>query len=152
MATHAAFDEGVRALLARPEGIEVLGVVADAVETDSAVRARGGGASSATACRRCSCRTPSHALRGIRYLEESGAGRGTFLPLASARTAARVRRRCATSRAAEPRRTRAARRPLPRERAPRRRASAASLPDALVVETLEDALEIVSRRRARSPA
>src|SRR5262249_42589134 len=35
VATHSAFDEGVRALLAGPEGIEVLGVVADAVETDS---------------------------------------------------------------------------------------------------------------------
>src|SRR2546422_1032967 len=34
--THAAFDEGVRALLARPEGLEVMSVVADVVETDSA--------------------------------------------------------------------------------------------------------------------
>jgi len=36
VATHAAFDEGARALLAAPESIEVLGVVADAVEADSA--------------------------------------------------------------------------------------------------------------------
>src|SRR5438093_720943 len=36
VASHSAFDEGVRALLARPEGVDVIGVVADAVETDSA--------------------------------------------------------------------------------------------------------------------
>ena len=35
VATHSAFDEGVRALLARPEGVEVMGVVADALETGS---------------------------------------------------------------------------------------------------------------------
>ena len=44
VATHSAFDEGVRALLAATgRASRVLGVVADAVETDSALRARGGG-------------------------------------------------------------------------------------------------------------
>ena len=35
VATHSAFDEGVRALLAQPAGLAVSGVVADALETDS---------------------------------------------------------------------------------------------------------------------
>ena len=87
VATHSAFDEGVRALLADPRGLEVLGVVADALETDSAheraVEAFLGDRLQAVL-------TPdaAHALRGIRHLQESGAGRGTFLPLASARTKA----------------------------------------------------------------
>ena len=37
-------------------------------------------------------------MRGIRYLESSGAGRGTFLPRASARTAAAVSTPSARSR------------------------------------------------------
>ena len=41
VATHAAFDEGVRQLLDRPEGMEVLGVVADCVETSSQYEAAG---------------------------------------------------------------------------------------------------------------
>src|SRR5438552_1678929 len=36
VANHSVFDEGVRALLARPEGVDVNGVVADSVETDFA--------------------------------------------------------------------------------------------------------------------
>ena len=84
VATHSAFDEGVRALLQKPEGLEVLGVVADAMETDSdherAVEAFMGDRLQAVL-------TPdaATAIRGIRYLRASGAGRGTFLPLRSAR-------------------------------------------------------------------
>src|SRR5438552_4745101 len=82
VATHAAFDEGVRALLAGPEGIEVLGVVADAVETDSAYERA---VEAFLGDRLQAVLTPDapQALRGIRYLEESGAGRGAFLPLGS---------------------------------------------------------------------
>jgi chromosome segregation protein len=143
VATHAAFDEGVRALLAGPNGIEVLGVVADAVETDSqferAVEALFGDRLQAVMVP-----DASHALRGIAWLEESGAGRGTFLPLASART----RQECATLRdvaRVEPG-ARGLIADLFRVSGPHADAIRGSLPDALVVETLEQALEIVSRR------
>ena len=62
-------------------------MVADAVETDStherAVEAFLGDRLQAVLVP-----DAAHALRGIRYLQESGAGRGAFLPLASARTKA----------------------------------------------------------------
>jgi chromosome segregation protein len=143
VATHSAFDEGVRALLAGPEGIEVRGVVADAVETDSkyerAVEAFLGDRLQAVL-------TPdaSEALRGIRYLQESGAGRGAFLPLASARAKAD----CAALRDAaqqEPR-ARGLLGDVYRVTGPHAAAIRAALPEALVVDTLEDALEIVSRQ------
>src|SRR5438445_8538 len=142
VATHSAFDEGVRALLAGPEGIEVLGVVADAVETDStyerAVEAFLGDRLQAVL-------TPdtSHALRGIRHLQDSGAGRGAFLPLASART----RADCASLRdvARQEAPTRGLLSDLYRVTGPHAAPIRAALPDALVVETLEDALAIVSR-------
>ena len=143
VATHAAFDEGVRALLAGPNGIEVLGVVADAVETDSqferAVEALFGDRLQAVLVP-----DASHALRGIGWLEESGAGRGTFLPLASART----RHECATLRdvaRVEPG-ARGLIADLFRVSGPHAEAIRGSLPDALVVESLEQALDIVSRR------
>jgi chromosome segregation protein len=142
VATHSAFDEGVRALLAGPEGIEVLGVVADAVETDStyerAVEAFLGDRLQAVL-------TPdtAHALRGIRHLQDSGAGRGAFLPLASART----RADCASLRdvARQETLTRGLLSDLYRVTGPHAAPIRAALPDALVVETLEGALAIVSR-------
>jgi chromosome segregation protein len=80
VATHSAFDEGVRALLEHPEGLEVLGVVADSIETSSAhekaVEAFLGDRLQAVLVP-----DTSHASRGIRHLQASGAGRGTFLPL-----------------------------------------------------------------------
>jgi len=143
VATHSAFDEGVRALLARPEGIEVLGVVADAVETDStyerAVEAFLGDRLQAVL-------TPdaSQALRGIRYLQESGAGRGAFLPLASART----RADCGTLREIARQETgaRGLLGDLYRVTGPHAAPIRAALPEALVVDTLEEALAIVSRQ------
>src|SRR5207245_4815382 len=142
VATHSAFDEGVRALLAGPEGIEVLGVVADAVETDStyerAVEAFLGDRLQAVLAP-----DTSHALRGIRHLQDSGAGRGAFLPLASART----RADCASLRdvARQEAPTRGLLSDLYRVTGPHAAPIRAALPDALVVETLEDALAIVSR-------
>jgi chromosome segregation protein len=143
VATHSAFDEGVRAVLSGPEGIEVQGVVADAVETDStyerAVEAFLGDRLQAVL-------TPdsSHALRGIRYLQESGAGRGAFLPLASARTKAD----CGALRdvARQEPRARGLLGDVYRVTGPHAAAIRAALPEALVVDTLEDAMEIVSRQ------
>jgi chromosome segregation protein len=143
VATHSAFDEGVRAVLGGPEGIEVLGVVADAVETDSqferAVEAFLGDRLQAVI-------TPdaTHALRGIRYLQESGAGRGAFLPIASART----RADCASLRdaASQEPRARGLLGDVYRVSGPYAAAIRAALPEALVVDTLEDALALVSRQ------
>src|SRR5712691_799301 len=87
VATHSAFDEGVRALLAGPEGNEVLGVVADAVETDSAYE-RAVEAFLGDRLQAVLTPDPARALRGIRRLQDSGAGRGAFLPLSAARTGA----------------------------------------------------------------
>jgi len=143
VATHSAFDEGVRALLGRPEGLEVLGVVADTLETGSeherAVEAFLGDRLQAVLVP-----DAEQARRGIRWLQSSGAGRGAFLPLASART----RNDCG------PLRDIATQEPLSLgllsdfyrvggEHAARVRAS---LPDAIVVRTLEDALEVSSRQ------
>jgi chromosome segregation protein len=143
VATHSAFDEGVRALLGRPEGLEVIGVVADALETGSeherAVEAFLGDRLQAVLVP-----DAEEARRGIRWLQSSGAGRGAFLPLASART----RNDCG------PLRDIAAQEPLSLgllsdfyrvsgEHAERVRAS---LPDAIVVATLEHALEVSSRQ------
>ena len=87
VATHSAFDQGVRTLLAQPAGVEVMGVVADALETDS-VSERAVEAFLGDRLQAVLVPDASHALRGIRHLEESGTGRGTFLPLQSARTKA----------------------------------------------------------------
>jgi chromosome segregation protein len=140
--THSAFDDGVRAVLDKPAGLDILGVVADSVETDSeyerAVESFAGDRLQAVLVP-----DAGQALRGIRWLQESGSGRGTFLPLASART----RSDCGPLReiARQEPRVKGLLSELYRvtgEHADRIRAS---LPDALVVETLEDALAIVER-------
>ena len=73
VATHSAFDEGVRALLGRPEGLEVFGVVADALETGSeherAVEAFLGDRLQAVLVP-----DAEQARRGIRWLQASSAG------------------------------------------------------------------------------
>ncbi len=141
--THSAFDEGVRALLEKPAGIEVLGVVADALETEPeyerVVEAFLGDRLQAVL-------TPDsdHALRGVRYLEDSGAGRGTFLPLASARTKANCAHLRETA-AREPKVT-GLLSDLFRVSGPHAERIRASLPDALVVATLEDAFDVISRQ------
>jgi len=154
VATHSAFDEGVRALLGRfapghgavPDGEETLdvrGVVADALDTDSrherALEAFLGDRLQAVLVG-----DAEQARRGIRWLQANGAGRGTFLPLASART----RSDCGPLRAI------AAQEPKAlgllsdfyRVSGPHAERIRASLPDALVVATLEDALEVASRQ------
>ncbi|HSD29683.1 MAG TPA: chromosome segregation protein SMC, partial [Vicinamibacteria bacterium] len=143
VATHSAFDEGVRAILANSSGVEVLGVVADALETDSdherAVEAFLGDRLQAVL-------TPdaAHALRGVRYLQESGAGRGTFLPLAQART----RADCGPLRdiAREEAKVKGLLSELFRVTGPHADRIRASLPDALVVASLEDAFDVIARQ------
>jgi len=143
VATHSAFDEGVRALLAGPEGMEVIGVVADALETGSdherAVEAFLGDRLQAVLVP-----DAAQALRGIRWLQSSGAGRGAFLPLASART----RNDCGPLR--EIARSEATALGLLsdfyRVSGPHAERIRASLPDAIVVGSLEEALDVVSRQ------
>ena len=85
----------------------------------------------------------SHAVHGVRWLQESGAGRGTFLPLANARDAGDGGPLREIARQ-EPK-VRGLLSDLYRVTGPHADRIRASLPDALVVETLEDALEIVAR-------
>jgi chromosome segregation protein len=143
VATHSAFDEGVRALLAGPEGVEVHGVVADALETGSeherALEAFLGDRLQAVIVP-----DADHARRGIRWLQSSGAGRGAFLPLASART----RHDCGPLReiAAQEPKALGLLSDFYRVGGPHADRIRASLPDAIVVATLEDALEACSRQ------
>jgi chromosome segregation protein len=143
VATHSAFDEGVRALLSRPEGLEVFGVVADALETgpdhERAVEAFLGDRLQAVLVP-----DAEQARRGIRWLQASGAGRGAFLPLASART----RHDCGPLReiAAEEPKSLGRLSDFYRVGGPHAERIRASLPDALVVATLEDALDVVTRQ------
>jgi chromosome segregation protein len=143
VATHSAFDEGVRALLSGPEGIEVLGVVADALETDSA-HERAVEAFLGDRLQAVLTRDAGQALAGIRYLQESGAGRGALLPLASART----RSDCGPLRdiARQEPRARGLLSDLYRVTGPHEAAIRAALPDAIVVDTLEDAFEVIARQ------
>ena len=143
VATHSAFDEGVRALLSRPEGIEVHGVVADALETGSeherALEAFLGDRLQAVLVP-----DAEQARRGIRWLQSSGAGRGAFLPLASART----RHDCGPLReiARQEPKSLGLLSDFYRVGGAHADRIRASLPDAIVVATLEDALEVASRQ------
>ena len=82
--------------------------------------------------------------RGIRYLRDSGAGRCAFLPLASARTKAD----CGPLRevAAQEPKVEGLLSDFYRVTGPHADRIKASLPDALVVASLEDALDLVSRQ------
>jgi chromosome segregation protein len=140
--THSAFDEGVRALLERPPGVDVLGVVADFVETDKtherAVEAFMGDRLQAVL-------TPdaASAIRGVRYLHEQSAGRGTFLPVASVRSENDHGSLRDVLR--EERKAKGLLSDVYRVTGPHAAEIHAALPNALVFETLEDALEVRSR-------
>jgi chromosome segregation protein len=86
----------------------------------------------------------AEALRGIRYLQQSNSGRGTFLPLASARTKAD----CAPLRevATEEPKVKGLLSDFYRVSGPHADRIKASLPDALLLESLEDALDVIARR------
>jgi len=141
VATHAAFDEGARALLAGPESIEVLGVVADAVEAEStherAVEAFLGDRLQAVLVA-----DAGRAVQGVRFLEESGAGRGALLLLdAAARPVDRSRLREIAGRE---RRVRGLLSERYRVTGPHAEAIRNALPDALVVDALDDALAVAA--------
>jgi chromosome segregation protein len=143
VATHSAFDEGVRAVLERPEGLDVLGVVADAVETgpdhERAVEAFLGDRLQAVLVP-----DVEQARRGVRWLQSSGAGRTAFLPLASSRTPGGFGslREIAHQ---EPKAL-ALLSDFYRVSGPHAEAIRTALPDALVVATLEDAFDVASRQ------
>ena len=151
VSTHSAFDEGVRALLAMrergeeaPEGpIEVLGVVADAVETDDPAYERAMEGFLGDRLQALLVPDAAHALRGVRYLERSGTGRGAFLAVASART----KGGCELLRqiAAEEPKVRGLLGDVYRVSGLHAAQVRAALPEALVVASLEDALEVVAR-------
>jgi len=145
VATHSAFDEGVRALLERPEGIEVLGVVADFVETE---KAHERAVEAFMGDRLQAILTPdaASAIRGIRYLHEQSAGRGAFLPLASART--ELDCGCLRDLMREEPKVKAILSDLYRVTGSHAAQIQASLPNGLVLETLEDALDVQSRHAA----
>ncbi len=144
VASHSAFDEGVRALLGRPEGLEVLGVIADAIETESAYERA---VETFLDDRLQAVVIPSslQALQGIRHLDAHSAGRAAFLPIEGA----------PRSSDALGLRTIAEMEPkvlgllgdLYRVTGPSAEAIRASLPEALVVTTVEDAVEVAGRHR-----
>jgi len=145
VATHSAFDEGVRALLQKPEGLEVLGVVADGMETDSA-HERAVEAFMGDRLQAILTPDAATAIRGIQYLQSGGAGRGTFLPLASARKEFDCECLRDVQRA-EPR-VSGLLSDLYRVSGPHAMEIRASLPNGLVFASLEDALEVQSRHPA----
>ncbi|HZO08010.1 MAG TPA: hypothetical protein VFC77_01420, partial [Myxococcota bacterium] len=121
----------------------VVGVVADALEAGSeherAVEAFLGDRLQAVLVP-----DAEQALRGIRWLQSQSAGRGAFLPLASART----RSDCGPLReiASEEPKALGLLSDFYRVSGPHAERIRASLPDAIVVATLEDALEVASRQ------
>jgi chromosome segregation protein len=139
VATHAAFDEGARALLAGPSGLEVLGVVADALEADSA-HERAVEAFLGDRLQAVLVSDAAHALQGVRFLEQSGAGRGALLLLdAAARPAAGPQLRDV---ARSENRVRGLLSERYRVTGRHAEAIRAALPDALVVDSLDDALAV----------
>jgi chromosome segregation protein len=161
VATHAAFDEGVRALLAfrssgadegspaSPEDgsasvpVSVLGVVADVIETD---KAHERAVEAFVGDRLQALLTPnaSEAMKGIRFLEARNAGRGTFLPLASAGTDADTPEALRAVLRSEPK-ARAVLSDVYRVHGPHADRVRSSLPNAVVFDSLEDALDARSR-------
>jgi chromosome segregation protein len=147
VATHAAFDEGVRALLERPQGLELQGVVADAVETDSeherAVEACLGDRLQAVLVS-----GPEPAVRALRWLEESGAGRAALLPLGHGRS--ELEREALEAVAREEPAARGLLSARYRLGGPHAEAIRAALPDAVLFDTLEQALD-AQRRHPGTP-
>ena len=140
VATHAAFDEGVRQLLDGPEGMEVLGVVADCVETSSQYEAA---VESFLGDRLQAVITSdtANAVTGIKALRIADSGRGTLLPLdrlpaRDAHLMRQVAEECgAVGLLSDLYQVNDAHAP----------GVAAALPDAIVVETLDRAVELHRR-------
>jgi chromosome segregation protein len=143
--SHQAFDEGVRAMLefaAQPDAaIQVLGVAADFVETDAAHERV---VESFLGERLQAVLVPDaeNALAGVRYLKESGAGRGSFLPIANARTKAGCGPVLEIARADA--RVKGLLSDFYRVTGPHAERIRAALPEALVVDSLEDAFAVIA--------
>jgi chromosome segregation protein len=149
VSTHAAFDEGVRALL-RPAGPEerrpaVLGVVADTLETDPlyerAVEAFLGERLQYVLTPRA-----ENAVEHLRHLEATASGRVAILAVEGDAAATGDEQARLRGVAAQEPRVRALLGSLYRVSGPHERAIRAALPEALVVDTLEDALDIARRQ------
>ncbi len=149
ISTHSAFDEGVRALL-QPLGPDeracaVLGVVADTLEADS-LRERAVEAFLGERLQYVLTPSAGHALSHLRYLEATGAGRVTFLAIEERAGGDDGERRAQLRRIAESEpRVRGLLSDAYRVSSPDEAAIRAALPEALVVETLEDALDLARR-------
>ncbi len=146
VASHSAFDEGVRHLLASPEALEVRGVVADFVETEPA-HERAVEIFLSDFLQAVLVPDAAAARSAVEQLRDSGAGRCALLPLASVSpqhdAAARLR-----AVATEEPRVRGLLGDLVRVNGPFADAIRAAMPEALVVDTLEDAFELAARRGA----
>lgn len=143
VATHSAFDDGVRHLLATPAGLGVQGVVADFVETDS-THERAVEVFLTDFLQAVLVPDAGAARSAIEHLRDSGAGRCVLLPLASIPAAGA--NGSLRDIAAEEQRVRGLLSDLVRTHGPAAEAIRAAMPDALLVDTLDDAFEIVSRR------
>jgi chromosome segregation protein len=141
VATHAAFDEGVRALLERPDGVEVLGVAADFVDTEP-VYERAAEAFLGSRLQAVLVRDGAMAVRAVRHLEESEGGRAGLLALTAPSEPDGPLAQVAMQ---EPK-VRALLADVVHVSGPEAERLGSWLPDALIVETLEDALEIAARR------
>jgi chromosome segregation protein len=143
IATHAAFDEGVRALLsASDSGIGVIAVVADLVETDKA-HERAVEAFMGDRLQALLVPDADHAIQGIRHLEASSAGRATFLSVADARGS--IDCDCLKDVASREPKVKALVSDLYRVAGPHADRIRASLPNGLLFETLADARDVSSR-------
>jgi chromosome segregation protein len=144
VATHSAFDEGVRALLARPEGLAAEGVVADVVETDKdherAVESFIGDRLQAVIVP-----DADEVLKGVEYLKSSSAGRGTFFPLAQAK--AELDCDCLREIAEAEPKVKALLSDVYRVTGPHADRIRASLPNGLLFASLEDALDVLTRHQ-----
>jgi chromosome segregation protein len=143
VATHAAFDEGVRALLGRPEGGDVLGVVADLVET-APEDERAVEAFLAEALQAVLVPDARAALGAIAWLQETAAGRASLLAVEGEDAApAETALGAVADREPAVRGLLSARYRVTGPHAARIRAA---LPEALLVRSLEEAVELVARR------
>jgi chromosome segregation protein len=145
VATHAAFDEGVRGLLERKDELHAVGVVADLIEAnpeyERAVEAFFGDRLQALIVP-----TADDARRGIELLQQTGSGRATFLPLS---TASAQEKDCECFRRVqrgEPA-VKGLLSDIYRAEGPHATKIRSSLPNALVVGTLDEALELRARHK-----